>query len=326
MSVRPADPSSSTSNILSNPPRQKVTINELQRLRASNIPITVLTAYDYPSALLLERSQVDIVLVGDSLSQVALGHPNTTSITLDEMIHHAKAVTRGARTPFIIADMPFGSFEGSLEKGVEAVLRMVKEGGVDGVKIEGGDEIIPLVKRLAEIGIPVIPHLGLQPQRATMMSGYLVQGRQAENAVKLYQTAKRMEEAGAVAVLLEAIPHLVATHITDNLRIPTIGIGAGSGTSGQVLVITDILGIYADEGDVGKQPKFVRRFGDIGLQMRKAVGSYVAEVKSGGFPSVEESYGMKKGEWEGYLSRLGESPGKDDVGADKKLTDTEDGA
>jgi 3-methyl-2-oxobutanoate hydroxymethyltransferase len=270
---------------------------------------------------------VDIVLIGDSLSQVALGHTTTTSITLEEMIHHAKAVTRGAKTPFIIADIPFGSFEGSLSKGIESVLRMVKEGGVDGVKIEGGKEIIPLVKRLSEVGIPVIPHLGLQPQRATMTSGYLVQGRQADSAIKLFETSKKMEEAGAVAILLEAIPHLVARHITDSLSIPTIGIGAGAGTSGQVLVITDILGTYVDDasGENGRQPKFVRRFGNVGIESRRAVQEFVKQVKEGGFPATEESYTMKKGEWEGYLGQVGVSD-RIEKAREIKGEDTEDGA
>nr|XP_019047204.1 3-methyl-2-oxobutanoate hydroxymethyltransferase [Kwoniella bestiolae CBS 10118]OCF26134.1 3-methyl-2-oxobutanoate hydroxymethyltransferase [Kwoniella bestiolae CBS 10118] len=229
------------------PPRAKVTLSTLEKLSMAKTPITVLTAYDFPTALLSESCGVDMTLVGDSLSQVCLGHTSTTEITLDEIIHHAKAVTKGAKTPFVFADLPFGSFEVSLEDGVRNVIRLVKESGIDGVKIEGGLEIIPLVKRLSEIGIPVMPHLGLQPQRATYLSGYLVQGRTSQSAYEICNTAKAMQDAGAFAVLLEAIPDKVARRITEDLDIITIGIGAGNGTNGQVLVITDVLGTYAEE-------------------------------------------------------------------------------
>lgn len=245
-----------------------------------------------------------MVLVGDSLSQVALGHPSTTMITLDEMIHHAKAVTRGAKSPFIFADMPFGSFEASLEVGVGNVIRMIKEAGIDGVKIEGGREIVPLVRRLSAIGIPVIPHLGLQPQRATSLSGYLVQGKTTAAAVDLFETAKELHEAGATGFLLEAIPHKLATYISNELSTITIGIGAGTGTHGQVLVITDVLGLYDGEGT--SRPRFVRGFGKVGEAMREAVEGYRDEVKGGGFPELgKETYTMKKDEWEGFLQARG---------------------
>jgi 3-methyl-2-oxobutanoate hydroxymethyltransferase len=285
-------------------PRPKVTLNTLRSLAASKTPITCLTAYDFPTALLSESAGIDMVLVGDSLSQVALGHSSTTQITLDEMIHHAKAVTRGAKTPFVFADLPFGSFEQSLEVGVTNVIRMIKESGVDGVKIEGGREIVPLVKRLSSIGIPIIPHIGLQPQRATSLSGYLVQGKTAQAAMELFETAKELHEAGATGFLLEAIPHRLATYISDQLQTITIGIGAGSGTHAQVLVITDVLGLYETEGP---KPRFVRSFGNVGEEMRKAVEGYRDEVKVGGFPEMgKETYGMKKEEWEGFLKARGE--------------------
>ena len=293
------------------PPRAKVTISELHQMKASGIPISVLTAYDYPTALLSESSGIDITLVGDSLSQVALGHEETTRLTLDEMIHHCRAVTCGAKTPFVIADLPFGNFESSIERGMDSVIRLIKEGGVDGVKIEGGDETIPLIRRLTDFGVAVMPHLGLRPQRATSTSGYLVQGRTAEGAADLLRQAKAMEAAGATLILLEAIPHPVATHISQRLSIPTIGIGAGNGTDGQVLVITDILGIYApDETLEGsnnhRQPRFVRQFGNVGADSRKAVRDYLASVKDRSFPETgKETYGMKKEEWEAFRARSG---------------------
>lgn len=324
--------------------RPKVTISHLRSLAAAKTPITVLTAYDYPTALLSESAGTDIVLIGDSLSQVALGHESTTEITLDEMIHHAKAVTRGAKTAFIIADLPFGSFEVSVQQGVKSALRMVKEGGVDGVKIEGGDEILPLVKKLVSIGIPVMPHIGLLPQRATSTSGYLVQGRSSFKATKLMETAVKMEEAGATLMLIEAVPHLLASYITAKVDIPVIGIGAGPGTNGQVLVITDVLGTYASngegegEGQEGQgegmkrhkpKPKFVRWFGDAGAQSSRAVGAYLEAVRTGTFPEVgKETYGFKKEEWDGFLRAVGESG---DVVGGKRVEgkvgeETEDGA
>lgn len=319
-------------------------------MKAAKTPITVLTAYDYPTAMTCESSDIDMVLVGDSTSQVALGHTSTTLITLDEMIHHCKAVTKGATTAFTFADLPFGSFEVSVEQGVRSAIRLVKEGGIDGVKVEGGMEIVPLVKKLSEVGIPVVPHLGLQPQRATFLSGYLVQGRTAQKAKTVWDTAMAMQEAGATMILLEAIPHMLAAHITETLNIPTIGIGAGPKTSGQVLVITDVMGIYAPDpapltattppvetqivvpspmSDTNitpstsvisngippgtssavappvNQPRFVRQFGNVGAEARRAARAYAQAVRDGSFPEIgKETYGMKKEEWEAFLQML----------------------
>lgn len=328
MSVRPKD--------RGNGQRSKVTIAELSKMKQSGTPISVITAYDFPTSLLAESTGVDMVLVGDSLSQVALGHDTTTQITLDEMIHHSKAVTRGAKTAFVFADLPFGSFESSTERGVESTIRLVKEGGVDGVKIEGGSEIVPLVRRLGSMGLAVVPHLGLQPQRATSTSGYLVQGRSSSSAQKLLDTALELEKAGATMILLEAIPHLLAKYITERLTIPTIGIGAGPGTSGQVLVITDVLGIYApdipaDSGIKGEkretlgQPRFVRQFGDVGRESRRALTAYVDSVKGGSFPEIgKETYGMKKDEWEAFLGSTQRQTGAERGSV--QGVDTEDGA
>lgn len=240
-----------------------------------------------------------MVLIGDSLAQVCLGHDTTTRVTLDEMIHHAAAVTRGAKTPFVFADLPFGSFEASVEQGVRSVVRLIKEAGVDGVKIEGGREILPLVAKLSGMGIAVMPHLGLQPQRATALSGYKVQARGTADALDLYALCKEMKAAGAFALLLEAIPRKVAQYMTDNVDIVTIGIGAGKGTAGQVLVISDVLGTYAGEGEW--KAKFVRHFGEARVQGRESVRGFKEKVREGAFPGVEESYGMKREEWEGFV-------------------------
>lgn len=303
MSARP----DSQSNGLSPALRPKVTLNTLRSLAAEGTPITCLTAYDFPTALLSESAGIDMVLVGDSLSQVALGQTSTTQITLDEMIHHAKAVTRGAKSPFVFADMPFGSFEASVEMGVTNVIRMIKESGVDGVKIEGGREIVPLVKRLNDIGIPVIPHIGLQPQRATSLSGYLVQGKTTSAALDLYETARQLHEAGATGFLLEAIPHRLAKYITDSLGTLTIGIGAGGDTHAQVLVITDVLGLYNGDSAAAGKPRFVRHFGQVGKAMRDAVEGYKRAVEGRDFPEVgKETYTMKKEEWEGFLAARAE--------------------
>lgn len=255
-----------------------------------------------------------MILVGDSLSQVSLGHSNTTSLTLSEMIHHAQAVLRGMLSssslhaphiPCLVADMPFGSFEESVEQAVRSAVRLVKEAGVDMIKLEGGEEMIPVVRRLAQVGIPVMPHIGLTPQRAVALSGYKVQGRTSSAALALKSLAIRLEAAGASALLLEAIPSPLAANITDSLSIPTIGIGAGPETSGQVLVLTDALGLYDEEmggGEDGMKPRFVRRFAEAGRIMREGVREYVKAVRERSFPEVgRETYKMGQGEWDRFV-------------------------
>ena len=230
MSVRPPIkiPSSSTT-------RKKVTIEALYELRQSKTPITVLTAYDYPSALACSSSNlIDITLVGDSLAQVCLGYASTTQLTLSEMVHHTRAVARGTTHPFLVADMPFGSYHISVEDAVSNAVKLVREGGAEAVKLEGGQEIASIVRRLTEVGIPVMAHIGLLPQRHSAMSGYKVQGRSAEGAKKLVADALALEEAGAFAMVVEAVPRELGKYVTDCLEIPTIGIGAGPWTSGQV--------------------------------------------------------------------------------------------
>jgi 3-methyl-2-oxobutanoate hydroxymethyltransferase len=297
MSVAPSQPSQASSS------RPKLNVLALESLYRKNEPITVLTAYDYPTALLCSRAGVDVILVGDSLAQVALGYPSTVPLTLDEMAHHVRAVSRGAGSSFVLVDLPFGHAEVSVAEGVRAAVALMKA-GADGIKIEGGEEMLPLVKRLSETGIAVMSHIGLQPQRVASM-GYKAQGKSAAAAADLIDTAKACEAAGSFGLLLEAIPQPVATAVTQATSIPTIGIGAGNGCSGQVLVLTDMLATYdtAVDGEVDtfKVPKFVRTFGNVGKQSRAAVDAYISAVRSRDFPaSPKETYAMPKDQLEEF--------------------------
>ncbi|CAA7260402.1 unnamed protein product [Cyclocybe aegerita] len=293
MSVRP--PSKDPTTPI---PRKKVTIQALHALRQSKTPITMLTAYDYPSALGCSSSPlIDITLVGDSLAQVCLGYASTTQLTLSEMIHHTRAVARGTTHPFLVADMPFGSYHTSVSDAVTNAIRLVQEGRVEGVKLEGGREIVDVVRRLTEIGIPVMAHVGLMPQRYTSMSGYKVQGRSVSGAKKVVMDALALQEAGAFAVLVEAVPLELGKYVTDRLMIPTIGIGAGPHTSGQVLVYDDVMGTWS-----GHKAKFVRRFANMKDVRDNGVQRYCEAVKDGSFPNPEtESYTMDKIEWAKFM-------------------------
>ncbi|KAH7334686.1 3-methyl-2-oxobutanoate hydroxymethyltransferase PanB [Rhizoctonia solani] len=277
--------------------RKKVTIQKLHALKQKGTPITVLTAYDYPSGVRCESADIDITLVGDSLAQVALGYDSTTRLTLDEMLHHIRAVARGSRSPLLIADMPFGTYHASVEDAVRSAVRMIREGGAEAVKLEGGKEMVPTIKALTSVGIPVMAHVGLLPQRHTGLSGYRVQGKDVASAVELVHAAIELQHAGAFSMVLEAVPHSLATHITKQLRIPTIGIGAGPGCDGQVLVQDDALGVWS-----GHKAKFVRRFADIGSAAAEGVNDYAKAVRDGGFPAISnESYEMDSGEWEKFV-------------------------
>ncbi|PBK86982.1 ketopantoate hydroxymethyltransferase [Armillaria gallica] len=288
MSVRPAE----SDDKMKNHPRKKVTIQTLQTLKSANIPITMLTAYDYPTAVSASSNTlIDITLVGDSLAQVCLGYTSTSQLTLEEMIHHSRAVARGTTHPLLIADMPFGSFHISVDNAVENAIRLIREAQVEAVKLEGGEEIVPVVRQLTRIGIPVMAHVGLLPQRHVAMSGYKVQGRSAVGAKRVINDALALEDAGAFAVLVEAVPKELGKHLTEKLQIPTIGIGAGPWTSGQVLVWDDVMGTWC-----GHKAKFVRRFADLKTHRDKGVQDYAQAVRERTFPSDTESYTMDPSE------------------------------
>lgn len=276
--------------------RPKVTLKRIQKMKESQIPITMLTAYDYPTARLCESHDVDVVLVGDSLAQVCLGYDSTTRLTLPEMLHHVKAVARGSKTALLAADMPFGSYHGSLNNTMDNAIKMVQEGGAESLKLEGGEEIASIVSSLTRIGIPVMAHIGLLPQRHTSTSGYKVQGRSAQSAQALLRAAYVLQDAGAHAIILEAIPSPLGAYITSKLDIPTIGIGAGPNTDGQVLVMPDALGTWE-----GHKAKFVRRFGDLKAASDEGVEGYIEAVRARSFPSEGESYSIPDEEWHQFL-------------------------
>ncbi|TFK74653.1 ketopantoate hydroxymethyltransferase [Pluteus cervinus] len=265
--------------------------------RAKKIPITVVTAYDYPTGLACSMNpQVDVVLVGDSLAQVCLGYPSTTELTLQEMIHHSRAVARGTSHPLLVADMPFGSYHISTSDAVSNAIKLVQDGRVEAVKMEGGAEIVDIVRKLTSVGIPVMAHVGLLPQRYIALSGYRVQGRTVEGAQKLLRDALALQEAGAFSMVVEAVPQELAKYITEKLSIPTIGIGAGPSTSGQVLVWDDLMGTWP-----GHKAKFVRRFADLKGARDIGLQNYTSAVKNGSFPNDSESYSMDEAEWNKFL-------------------------
>lgn len=271
----------------------KKTINTFQKLKDDNEKIAMLTAYDYSTAKALDESGIDGILVGDSLAMVALGYENTYNITIDEMLIFISAVARGAKNSYIIGDMPFMSYNLSIEQGLENASKMVKA-GANAVKLEGCNEhILTLVKRCTESGIPVLGHLGLTPQLLNTLGGYKIQGKTAEQTEYLLECAKKLEEAGAFAVVLELLPSESAEYITNNLKIPTIGIGAGINCNGQIVVTDDILGKFTDFA-----PKFVKKFANIHDIVLESVKKYSQEVKNLEFPSKKESFELNENEKE----------------------------
>jgi len=268
--------------------RKKVTISDFVQKKEAGQKITMMTAYDYPTASLVDQAEMDSILVGDSLAMVVLGHDSTVPVTMDEMLHHCKAVVRGAAHSFVIGDMPFMSYQVSPEKAVSNAGRFIKEARCDAVKLEGGTEMAPVVQAIVTAGIPVCAHIGLTPQTATKLSGFKVQGKDAEGARELVESARELEKAGAFMIVLECIPDAVAARITEALNIPTIGIGAGKYCDGQVLVYHDLVGLF--ERFV---PKMVKQYVNLAPMVKEALIQYKEEVESGAFPGAEHSFTMK---------------------------------
>jgi 3-methyl-2-oxobutanoate hydroxymethyltransferase len=278
-------------SILPNMGNGKITVPDLvqrKSLGAANPlskKITCLTAYDYPSARLMDEAGVDLVLVGDSMAMVELGYDSTLPLTLEEALHHTKAARRGVQRALVVADMPYGTYHGELHEAVRNAMRFVKEAGAEAVKVEGGERRLELIARLTEAEIPVMGHIGLTPQSVNALGGYRVQGKTPATAEQLIRDARSVEAAGAFAIVLEAMPRELAAEITHSLHIPTIGIGAGPDCDGQVLVLHDMLGLTFQDA-----PKFARRYANVGEIISNAVREYCADVQSGSFPTDAESY------------------------------------
>ena len=270
-------------------PRQKITSASLQEKKLRHEPITCLTAYDYASARLVDEAGIDIVLVGDSLAMTILGHENTLSVTVDEMLHHLKAVRRGVKDALLIVDMPFGAYQVNPQDGVANAVRFVKEGGTEVVKMEGGEKRVDLIRRIIDAEIPVAGHIGLTPQSVNVMGGHKVQGKSLNNIEQLMRDAVALDRAGVCCIYLEGVPREVAAMITQEVHTPTIGIGAGPECDGQVLVFHDLLNLSFHPA-----AKFVRHFGDAAAEITQAVQAFRADVQARQYPSDEESYHLPK--------------------------------
>jgi len=271
--------------------RKKVTIETLREMKAKGEKIAFLTAYDYPFALLQDRAGIDMILVGDSLGMTVLGHKTTLPVTMDDMVRHASAVNRAVKSAFTVGDMPYMSYQPSIETAIRNAGRFLGECGMDAIKLEGGVTVVETVKALVKAGIPVMGHIGMTPQYAAQFGGYKVRGKDADTAKMLFDDAKAIEEAGAFAILLECVPAKVTEKITKELNLITLSIGAGPHCDGQLLIMHDVIGLFELF-----QPKFVKRYIDIGSMVEKAFGEYVKDVKSGAFPAPEHFYHIKKEE------------------------------
>jgi 3-methyl-2-oxobutanoate hydroxymethyltransferase len=298
MTTRPRTPGPNT------PAPGKLPLTEVVEMKRRGERIVMVTAYDAPTGRLADSAGVDLVLVGDSAAMVVLGHDSTVPASVDEMLVLTRAVTRGAHRPLVIADMPFGSFQVSDEDALRNAIRFVKEAGADAVKLEGAGPTLSRVQALVGAGVPVMGHIGLTPQSATMLGGFKAQGRTAAKARRLFDDALALEAAGCFAVVLEAVPAPVAKRITEALEIPTIGIGAGVDCDGQVLVLHDLLGLYE-----GAAPRFVKRYADLAAEIRDALETYATEVRSGAFPDDRHTYSMPDEELGLFEAGLAEGAG-----------------
>jgi 3-methyl-2-oxobutanoate hydroxymethyltransferase len=287
---------------MSTPPQGKLALPKLAEMKSRGEKIVMVTAYDAPGARFAEDAGIDIILVGDTAAMVVLGYDGTVPVTMDEMVFLTRTVVRAARRPIVIGDMPFGSYQVSDEAAVEHAIRFVKEAGADAVKLEGAGPSLSRVRAIVGAGIPVMGHVGLTPQSATMLGGFKTQGKTAEAAQRLVEDAVALEEAGCFAVVLEAVPAPVAAEVTRRLTVPTIGIGAGPDCDGQVLVYHDLLGLSE-----GHLPRFVKRYASLSREIRDALESYAEDVRSGKFPEEQHAYEMPFEELEAF-ERIIESP------------------
>lgn len=271
--------------------RKKVTKSTLINMKKRGEKIAALTSYDYLSTMILDDSGIDMILVGDSLGMVVLGYENTLPVTVEEIIHHLKAVSRAKPSALIAGDLPFMSYQASVEDAVRNAGRLVKEGGAESVKLEGGERYVPVIEAIVKASIPVVGHLGLTPQSLYEFGGYKIQGKDKESADRLFKDALSLEEAGCFSIILEGIPWQLAKRVTEAVSIPIIGIGAGAYCDGQVLVIHDMLGIH-----LNPLPRFVKKYGEFGQQMKKAFSQYIRDVKEGRFPGPEHRYSSAAGD------------------------------
>jgi 3-methyl-2-oxobutanoate hydroxymethyltransferase len=284
---------------MSTPPQGKLALPKLAEMKQRGEKIVMVTAYDAPGARFAEDAGIDIVLVGDTAAMVVLGYDGTVPVTMDEMVFLTRTVVRAARRPIVIGDMPFGSYQVSDEAAVENAIRFFKEAGADAVKLEGAGPSLSRVRAIVGAGIPVMGHVGLTPQSATMLGGFKTQGKTADAAHRLVEDAVALEEAGCFSVVLEAVPAPVAAEVTRRLEVPTIGIGAGRECDGQVLVYHDLLGLTE-----GHLPRFVKRYANLSREIRDALEHYAADVRSGAFPEDQHAYEMPGGELEAFESRI----------------------
>ena len=286
-------------NLIAQTARKKITTLAFRQKKERGEPIAVLTGYDYPTALALDQAGIDAILVGDSLGMVILGYENTLPVTMDEMLHHCRAVARGSRAALLIGDMPFMSYQVSTEEAIRNAGRFLQQGGMEAVKLEGGRERLHAIRAILGAGIPVMGHLGLTPQSVNLLGGFRPQGRTAVTAERLLEDALLLEEAGCFSLVLESVPARLADMVSKRLTIPTIGIGAGTGCDGQVLVTHDLLGLFDRF-----TPKFVRKYADLHTEMQSAFTAYIADVQGRTFPAQEHTVEMPDEEWEALVHNL----------------------
>jgi 3-methyl-2-oxobutanoate hydroxymethyltransferase len=280
-------------------PRKKVTTLALRQKKERGEPITMLTAYDYPTALAVDQAGIDVILVGDSLGMVVLGYENTLPVTMEDMLHHSRAVARGAKSALLIGDLPFMSYQVSAEEALRNAGRFLQTGGMDAVKLEGGHERTDAVRAIVGAGIPVMGHLGLTPQSINQLGGFRAQGKTASTAKKLLDDALTLEEAGCFSLVLESVPARLAELISKKLSIPTIGIGAGTGCDGQVLVTHDLLGLFDRF-----TPKFVKKYANLHAEMKRAFTEYIDDVERKVFPAAEHTVEMAEAEWDELVKSI----------------------